>query len=183
MFCFWFIGLVHILFLFRLAGTDVDYDEQCHNGKEHDSRKSVDLRLDAALCHCIDLDGKCGDTAARCEEGDDKVIDRHCECQDRTGYDTRGDLRNDNAPECSERRCAQIYSRFVGVFIELTKFWHYRQYHVRDIECDVGEKNCDISQIYLQECEEEEEGDTGYDIGIEHRDVGSACEDSSRSAL
>ena len=78
--------------------------------RHDDGRQRVDLRRDAEADHRVDLHRQRGRGApgAGGEEGDDELVDREREGEQRAGDDGRQDHRQRDAAEGGERRGAEI---------------------------------------------------------------------------
>src|SRR5205085_6402242 len=92
------------------------------DGDEYEHRRSgVDLGTGAAADKRIDLDRECHRVGTGGEEGDDEIIERQREGEERTGDKTRHHERHENVPEGLPFAGAEILRCFFKLAVEADK--------------------------------------------------------------
>lgn len=160
-------------FLLGFDGPVIDDQEQEEDSQEHDCHQRTQFRRETTLaCIGIDERGERFQTlVALGEERYRKIVDGQGESQDETGNHPRTDLRENDFSERLKGRRSQVEGGLIGVRIHLPQLGHDAEHHIRGAERDVGKDDRDVSLRNPESDEHQEQGDTGDDVRIQHRDV------------
>lgn len=115
--------------------------------------------------------------------GDDEIIEGHRECEQKAGEHTRKNVRENDLEKRAERACAEVKRGFIGKSACLFEFWHDAQDHIWNVEGDMGDQNRLKSEGDAKSNERKHQGDTGHDVGIEHRDICDSHQNRARNRL
>ena len=152
-------------------GTYVYNDQKNQDRNKHERGQGIDFGLDAPFCHRVDAQRERGNARTRREKRNDKIIDRHCESQDKARHDTGADLRQDDLEKGLYRRRAQILRRLEHKAVELYELRCDGKDDVGDIECDMRQEKGNAAQWNAQEHVEDEQGNTCYNLRVQHGQI------------
>ena len=159
--------------LYALSLADVNnYQQNEYSCKDH-CHKRPQLRGKTSFAGiCINVGGECLQTyCASGKEGYSKVVQRHCEGKNESGYHSGFKLRQQNPLERNWWGGPQIQRGLIYVGVHLCQFRHNAKHHIGDAEGYVGKSNRNIALRKVQEYDEQEERDSGYDIGINNWNI------------
>lgn len=165
-----------------MRGEIADDKQDEHRSKDH-CGECVHRRLDASAHFAVNQGRQGVDAGSSCKVGDDEIIEGHRECEQKAGEHTRKNVRENDLEKRAERACAEVKRGFVGKSACLFEFWHDAQDHIWNVEGDMGDQNRLKSEGDAKCNERKHQGDTGHDVGIEHRDICDSHQNRARNRL
>ena len=169
-------------FVSALGLASVNDDEQHQYGDEDYRRQGSQLGGETALaCIGVDVGGEgLKSDVALGEEAHGKVVDREREREDEATDDAWLDLGDDDLAQCLEGCSAEVEGRLIDIGVHAREARHHAEHHVGGAEGDVGKDYRSVALRYAQCHEEQEERDTGDDVGV---DEGYVVEEVDRLSL
>ena len=161
---------LHLLFL-AVGRVYIDYEKYCKNNYENYGGKRIELRGHRLSRYGIDNYRERLRVGSRREIAYDKVVNRVCHRHKEAGHDTRHYFGHNHLAERLNVVAAEIESRLVYAVVHLRELRQDAEYDRRHAEGYMRKNYRQKAGSKSEEREENHEGDTRHNLGVEYRKV------------